>query len=304
MSTETTVTRTLPIEQIRIDGELQTRIETDDAAIDDYAHQYREGEHLPPIEVFFDGTDHWLVDGFHRILASQKAGLTEILADIRPGTFREALLYSAAVNARHGVKRSNWDKRNAVFTLLKDDEWSQWSDRQIARHCVVDNAFVSKLRKELSVDGQQIAERLAQRGGTTYAINTTNIGARPAIEVIDQPSLAGEAVVQAPMSPTDTAAEPEFEGIPEQTTIEAAEPLDPAVVTAMSAATERATKAEAWAWAVGQLDDIVLLIDPEALIPALTVDQLTGVAALEDRLTKWVERLRAARLKADAEVKE
>jgi hypothetical protein len=40
---------------------------------------------LPPIILFFDGSKHWLADGFHRTYAAEAAGQTEILADVRKG---------------------------------------------------------------------------------------------------------------------------------------------------------------------------------------------------------------------------
>ena len=42
------------------------------------------------------------------------------------------------------------DKRKAVLTLLEDDEWGQWSDREIARRCKVHHSFVSRVRPSLS----------------------------------------------------------------------------------------------------------------------------------------------------------
>jgi hypothetical protein len=33
------------------------------------------GAKFPPVVVFFDGTNHWLGDGFHRTCAAEVAGL-------------------------------------------------------------------------------------------------------------------------------------------------------------------------------------------------------------------------------------
>ena len=54
--------------------------------------------------------------------AAGSLGLTEIEAEIRDGTRRDAILYAVGANSDHGMKRSNRDKRNAVMTLLKDPE--------------------------------------------------------------------------------------------------------------------------------------------------------------------------------------
>jgi hypothetical protein len=52
-------------------------------------------------------------------------------------------------NTTHGYPRSNDDKRQAVMTLLRDAEWSQWSDREIARRCAVTHPFVATVRASL-----------------------------------------------------------------------------------------------------------------------------------------------------------
>lgn len=74
------------------------------------------------------------------------------------------------------------DKRKAVLTLLKDDEWSQWSDREIARQCGVSKTFVSNLRPTLTGNGCQSqpakpSERTyTTRHGTTAKMNVGRIG--------------------------------------------------------------------------------------------------------------------------------
>jgi hypothetical protein len=52
-------------------------------------------------------------------------------------------------NATHGLRRTNADKRRAALTLLQDEEWQRWSNREIARQCGVTHTFVAKLRREL-----------------------------------------------------------------------------------------------------------------------------------------------------------
>jgi hypothetical protein len=91
---------------------------------------------------------YYLVDGFHRVAAAKQAGITELPFIEKSGTYREALLFSLGVNSIHGLRRSNEDKRKAVFTLLNDEEWSQWSNRVIAKQCQVSASLVDKLRNE------------------------------------------------------------------------------------------------------------------------------------------------------------
>jgi ParB-like chromosome segregation protein Spo0J len=136
----------MKLSEIQIDGGTQCRDELDDSVVAEYAEAIRAGDDFPPATVFFDGSKHWLADGFHRYHAYKRAGAIEIPADIRNGTRRDAILYSSGANKQHGLRRSVAAKRNAVTNLLRDDEWSLWSDREIARHCGVSHPFVASLR--------------------------------------------------------------------------------------------------------------------------------------------------------------
>jgi hypothetical protein len=134
------------VASIRTDGGTQPRSTILRDVVEEYAAAMLEGAIFPPVTVFYDGTDYWLADGFHRVAASEAAGRSSVGCDIRQGTRRDAVLYSVGANAAHGMRRTNDDKRRAVRVLLDDAEWSQWSDREIARRCGVDNKTVANLR--------------------------------------------------------------------------------------------------------------------------------------------------------------
>jgi hypothetical protein len=157
---------------LRTDGGTQPRCQLDLAIVDDYAAALRAGAHFPPVEVFFDSTDYWVADGFHRIEAARQAGLDAIDALVHEGTRRDAILFSAGANAQHGLRRTNPDKRHVVVKLLQDPEWSQWSDREIGRRCGVDDKTVAKYRAELSAEIPQM--RTVTRQGTRYEMNISN----------------------------------------------------------------------------------------------------------------------------------
>ena len=185
----------LPIDSIRLDGDTQPRAEVSPSVAGEYAEAMLEGDEFPPVVVFHDGEDYWLADGFHRLAAAKSLESDTIAADVRQGSVRDAVLYGCGANATHGLRRSNADKRRSVLRLLRDAEWSQWSDREIARKCTVGNELVSRLRRSicairtdggdertLSVVERQMDEpslerpRKVKRGGTTYTQNTANIG--------------------------------------------------------------------------------------------------------------------------------
>lgn len=163
----------LEISKIKYDG-TQSRVEINETAVQEYADSIAAGVDFPPVIVFFDGVDYWLADGFHRFLAHVRAGKNSIFETVIPGGKREAILYSVGANHSHGLRRTNADKNKSVLMLLQDDEWSKWSDNEIARNCHVTQQFVSKVRASLG--GEKPAEKTVTRNGTTYQQNTSNIG--------------------------------------------------------------------------------------------------------------------------------
>jgi hypothetical protein len=164
-------TKSLPVGVVRTDGGTQTRALVDRDVAADYAALMKEGALFPPVTVFFDGAEYWLADGFHRLMAATMSDQETIEAEVRQGTRRDAVLHSVGANARHGLHRTNADKRRGVETLLKDEEWSEWSDHRLARLAGVSHTFVSVLRKELSGNGLRMpTERKVERGGTTYTL--------------------------------------------------------------------------------------------------------------------------------------
>jgi hypothetical protein len=132
------------------DGGAQMRLEMGLETVLEYAEDMLAGAVFPPVVVYFDGKDHWLGDGYHRVEAARKAELEEILAEIRQGTARDALLHGIGANAFHGLKRNQADRRRAVVTLLRDPEWSNLSDRKLGDIANVDHKTVGKIRRELS----------------------------------------------------------------------------------------------------------------------------------------------------------
>lgn len=140
----------LPLEEIRADGQTQVRARLHRPTVAEYAEAMAErAAAFPPLVVYFDGTDHRLADGFHRLAAARMAGLHEIECDVRPGSRRDALLFAVGANTAHGLRRSNADKQRAVRILLQDAEWSQRSDRWIAERCGVSHSMVRDQRAQL-----------------------------------------------------------------------------------------------------------------------------------------------------------
>jgi hypothetical protein len=130
-------------------GGAQMRVEMRPEVVTEYAADMLAGATFPPVILFQDGKAHWLADGFHRVEAARKAAADSILAEIRTGTARDAILYAVGANAAHGLRRTHADKRRAIERLLTDPEWAKWSDRKIADVARVDHKTVAVVRREL-----------------------------------------------------------------------------------------------------------------------------------------------------------
>jgi len=138
--------KVLNLQSIRIDGGTQARTAINNDLVAEYAAAMSDGIHFPEIETYFDGVDHWLVDGFHRLHAMLTLGKASASAMVFTGTLRDAVLHSLGVNGDHGLRKSSDDKRKSVQTMLNDAEWSQYTDRQIAKICGCSHPLVGQMR--------------------------------------------------------------------------------------------------------------------------------------------------------------
>lgn len=172
----------IPLSDIAVDAGCQSRAAIDPETVEEYAEVLRSGTELPPAVVFFDGTYHWLADGFHRREAHANAGIAAMRCEVRQGTRRDTILYSVGANATHGLRRKSEDKRRAVMTLLDDSEWSQWTDREISRRCAVSPPLVAACRRErlTARNYSDNSKRIyTTKHGTTANMETAAIGRKP-----------------------------------------------------------------------------------------------------------------------------
>lgn len=141
----------IPLGSIRLDGGTQFRSKLDPVIVGKYASLIREVSPFPSIVVFYDGKDYWLADGFYRCAAHEQAGQKEIIANIRLGSLRDAVLFAATRRtSTDGVRFTREEKRRRVRALLADAEWSTWSDAKISRKCGVPRPLVASLRGEVN----------------------------------------------------------------------------------------------------------------------------------------------------------
>ena len=165
---------TVDIDKIVTDKRTQPRAVIDEYVVNEYRLDMAGGDDFPPLMVFGENGSYYLADGWHRLLAAKQLSRDKIECAVKPGGLREAILYSVAANADHGKRRTNGDKTRAVKKLLLDPEWSQWSDREIARRCRVDHGMVGKLRPSLVENASE--RKYTTKHGTTAVMKTENIG--------------------------------------------------------------------------------------------------------------------------------
>jgi ParB-like chromosome segregation protein Spo0J len=158
------------LKDIILNPALQSRANLSQETIDEYYEVLKEGGELPPITVYRVGSRYYVVDGWHRVYAHKKAGLADIQVEVLDGTMREATLYAISANDGHGLRRSNDDKRKAVMMLLDDMEWSEWSDREVAKAAKVSHVFVSKLRNSLGLVKEEV-KAVVKGKETTVKVN-------------------------------------------------------------------------------------------------------------------------------------
>lgn len=140
----------IKLELIRADDRAQPRAQLFEETVREYVEDMANGARFPPLIVFRENAKtYWLADGFHRYHAAVGHELKVVKCDVRAGGLRDAILYSCGANATHGRKRTNLDKRHAVRRLLEDKEWAHWSDREVARQCLVGHPLVAQMREEM-----------------------------------------------------------------------------------------------------------------------------------------------------------
>jgi hypothetical protein len=198
-----------PLLKIRLDGGTQLRVSIRQDKVKEYAEKWKAGVEFPPVVLFFDEKIgvFWLADGFHRYYGAEQAGLLKIPAVVHQGTQRDAILYAARANEEHGVQRTQADRKNAVEKLLRDPEWSGWSNCEIARCCNLGangEVLVRRMRARLSSSVTKMpTERKVRRGGKEYTVDTSKIGKHSIVA----PTAAGPATAPA-SSFTSPAAQP------------------------------------------------------------------------------------------------
>lgn len=168
----------LNILNIRTDGGTQPRVKLDQDLVKEYAEVMREGVVFPPVEVFHDGSEYWLVDGFHRYFALRANAVTTIEAEVITGTLREAQFYAWKANNKHGNRLKAEDIRAILRIMLTDEEYSKWSNVKIAKELNVSSMTVGRVRVAMQEEAKQPAQTTVtyvDKHGNTTTMKTDKI---------------------------------------------------------------------------------------------------------------------------------
>lgn len=174
-------TQSLYLDKIDRDAGTQIRLKINQEVVEEYAECMKNGDRFPPITVFKckEGRRvfYTLADGFHRCLAAELNKQKTISCEILEGEARDALEYALKANSAHGLRRTNKDKRNAVKIALKDEEWVEYSNNEIARLCAVSEFLVRTVRKEVtSIKSKSLNRIYKTRHGTIAKMKVKSIG--------------------------------------------------------------------------------------------------------------------------------
>jgi len=167
--------RLLELVKIRRDGGTQCRLSLDEDVVREFADLMTDGVTFPPVRVWYDGSDYWLSDGFHRVAAAEGAGYAEVSVEVMDGTLADAKWDSCGANSGHGLRRTKADLLVAIRHALMHPKSAALSNVAIAKHLGLPEPTLRRWRRRLCSD-QETGCRTVSRNGTTFRMKVTEIG--------------------------------------------------------------------------------------------------------------------------------
>ena len=153
------MTKTIFLEDVDVEHSPMVRAELRPEVIEEYAGIYKKDKKkLPQIDVFWEaGSKKYLIgDGMHRLYAMRSLSLKATQANVHSGVFEDALKFALMANEKHGIRRSQADKRKAVEEAIK--QWPKISNAQIATLAMVDDHTVKAVRDWMEEQGSVAPE--------------------------------------------------------------------------------------------------------------------------------------------------
>lgn len=203
-------TVSLSVDVLRIDAGTQVRLKTSDETVGEYADLMSDSTGWPfgPVDVFHDGTDYFVADGFHRVLAANRVGRASVPCTVHRGTAHDAKIFGMTANDRHGLRMTREDKKHCVKWLLTNG--GKMTQVEIAEKAGVSvrtvKGIVAELRElekpnTLPSTEQQTSVQDTVKGQFAPFIRPDDDSS----EVDDVPFDAPEAPVEAPASTSNAS---------------------------------------------------------------------------------------------------
>ena len=147
---------------------LQTRAALNEDTVADYAEAMERGDKFPAVTVFTDGAEYYLADGFHRVEALRRIGKKAVVAELREGDYKAALLHALKANSTHGLRRTNADKRHALEMAWNAREalfGGEPSQNLLADTCGISRKTVERfMTDKVATMSQPVKKENAQNG--------------------------------------------------------------------------------------------------------------------------------------------
>jgi len=142
------------LQDVDFNGSPMVRHDIRRDAVSEYMESYKKDKtKMPNIVLFSDEKGRYLIaDGMHRFLAMAQLKFKAFPAEVLSGNYESALSYALTANERHGLRRSQADRRRCIEAAIK--QWPAKSNLAIAGACDVDNHTVKAVRDELEKRNQ------------------------------------------------------------------------------------------------------------------------------------------------------
>lgn len=159
-----TMIKELEINKIIADRSLNVRQALDDELVAIYQEVY---DSLPPVSVFDTESGLILADGFHRLAAARRLKRKTVKAEVRKGSYRDAVEYAALANLKQGKNLNRTERRTVIEVMLKLHP--ERADNWIAEDVGASDHTVRAIREELET-ASQIAklDKVWGRDGKVY----------------------------------------------------------------------------------------------------------------------------------------
>jgi len=167
--------KTLNLAVLRLDGDTQARLALSQEKVQEYAALMEDGEEFRPIDAFFDGSDYWLADGFHRYFATKANKKTAIAVTVHNGTLEDAQLFAFAANKGHGLHMSATDIRHCIVRMLEHPVWGGWTNAAIAKHVGTSKMTVGRVKAAMSEPEEPTEKKYVNKHGQESTIDTTKL---------------------------------------------------------------------------------------------------------------------------------